>query len=286
MLWHAVFYIFGGLMLGQLLNNVRNKGVLIHNITNYVTVNDVANLLLASGARPIMAEAVEEVEEITSICQGLYINIGTLTKDTVEAMHLAVKKANELNHPVILDPVGMGASKFRNDTVNSLIDQAKFTVVRGNVSEIRGILTGVCATRGVDTADGDEGSLEGIDEVIAMTQELSKRIDSIIVATGIVDVISNKDKTYLVHNGNKRMSDITGTGCMLSALIAAFITSNSEKVFESILAAVSMMGLAGEIAMNKMESGDGNATFRVRLIDAISTMGAQELNEGARYECR
>ena len=129
-------------MLKEMLNHVREKCPLIHNITNYVTVNDCANILLACGGSPIMADDAEEAEEITAICGGLNINIGTLNQRTIPAMHLAGKKANELGHPVVLDPVGAGASKLRTNTAKALLEDIHFTVLRGNISEIKTLALG------------------------------------------------------------------------------------------------------------------------------------------------
>ena len=137
-------------MLKEMLNHVREKCPLIHNITNYVTVNDCANILLACGGSPIMADDAEEAEEITAICGGLNINIGTLNQRTIPAMHLAGKKANELGHPVVLDPVGAGASKLRTNTAKALLEDIHFTVLRGNISEIKTLALGTGGAKGVD----------------------------------------------------------------------------------------------------------------------------------------
>lgn len=273
-------------MFEKYLIETKKNNVLIHNITNYVTVNDVANILLASGASPIMADDIGEVEDITSICQGLYLNVGTLNKRTIEAMKLSGKKSNELNHPVILDPVGMGASNLRNNTVKELLSTINFTVIRGNVSEIKCLETGVGAARGVDSAEGDDGGEDKIDSVIKVTQDLSNKTNAVVVATGIIDVITYKDNSYLVYNGHKKMSSITGSGCMLSALIAAFVTSNQENYFEATVAAVIAMGIAGEIAFERMTEKDGNASYRTYLIDAIDNLTKEVFKERAKVESR
>ena len=145
-------------MLKEMLNHVREKCPLIHNITNYVTVNDCANILLACGGSPIMADDAEEAEEITAICGGLNINIGTLNQRTIPAMHLAGKKANELGHPVVLDPVGAGASKLRTNTAKALLEDIHFTVLRGNISEIKTLALGTGGAKGVD-ADAADGCI-------------------------------------------------------------------------------------------------------------------------------
>ena len=143
-------------MLKNMLENVRKNCPLVHNITNYVTVNDCANIILACGASPIMADDENEVEEITTICGGLNINIGTLNKRTIASMLKAGKKANELNHPVVLDPVGAGASALRTETATNLLEEVKFSVIRGNISEIKTLALGSGTTKGVDADVADK----------------------------------------------------------------------------------------------------------------------------------
>ncbi|MBR5269181.1 MAG: hydroxyethylthiazole kinase, partial [Anaerotignum sp.] len=149
-------------MLKEMLENVRKTCPLIHNITNYVTVNDCANVLLACGGSPIMSDDVDEAEEISSICGGLNINIGTLNQRTIPAMHKAGRKANELGHPVVLDPVGAGASRLRTQTAKDLIDNVKFTVIRGNISEIKALALGEGGARGVDADVADKVTKENL----------------------------------------------------------------------------------------------------------------------------
>ena len=153
-------------MFKMIFENVRNSCPLIHNITNYVTVNDCANIVLACGASPIMADDKDEVAEITTICSGLNINIGTLNSRTIDSMLIAGKKANELGHPVVLDPVGAGASKLRTDTAMKLLEEVKFTVIRGNISEIKTLASGNGSTKGVDADVADKVTEENLEEVI------------------------------------------------------------------------------------------------------------------------
>lgn len=155
-------------MFGECLENVRTRTPLIHNITNYVTVNDVANILLACGGSPIMSDDIEEVEEITSICGGLNINIGTLNQRTIPAMFAAGKKAESLNHPILLDPVGAGASTLRTKTARDLADQIHFTVIRGNISEIKALVAGSGSTKGVDADVADAVTEENLNEAVAL----------------------------------------------------------------------------------------------------------------------
>ncbi len=273
-------------MIGNTLENLRNTCPLIHNITNYVTVNDCANIVLACGASPIMADDCKEVEEITSICAGLNINIGTLNSRTIESMVLAGKKANELGHPVVLDPVGAGASTLRTETANRLLDEVKFTVIRGNISEIKTLASGSGTTKGVDADIADKVTDENIDEVISFTKELSRKTGAVIAITGAIDIVSDDKKAYVIRNGHPMMSSITGTGCQLSAMTAAYVTANKENTLEATAAAVCAMGFAGEIAHKRLSELDGNSTYRNYIIDAIYNMTPSMLEEGAKYEVR
>ncbi len=261
-------------MLSKYLNILREKNPLVHNITNYVTVNDCANILLAIGASPIMADDIEEVEEITSICNGLNINIGTLNHRTIESMLAAGKKANELGHPVLLDPVGVGASKLRTETARLLLDEVQFSVIRGNVSELKGLFLDESGTRGVDASEViDESNIKSIAK---FAEECSKKSNSIILITGKTDIVSDGERTYLVENGVAEMARITGSGCMLSALITAFISADNS--LESVVAGTCVMGIAGEKALETMKKNDaGNSSYRNYLIDEIYKMTGGEL---------
>lgn len=273
-------------MFHDYLEKVRLSSPLIHNITNYVTVNDVANVLLACGGSPIMSDDADEAEEITSICGGLNINIGTLNQHTIPSMFLAGRKANELGHKVLLDPVGAGASRLRTETAARLMEELQFDVIRGNISEIKTLASGSGSTKGVDADVADAVTEQTLDNAVAFVKELSKRTGSIIAVTGAIDLVANEAQCYVIRNGRPEMGRITGTGCQLSALITAFITANQEYVLESAAAAVSMMGLAGEIGWKNMLPSDGNSTYRNRIIDAIYQMDGAMLDKGARYEIR
>ncbi len=268
------------------LENVRNKAPLIHNITNYVTVNDCANIVLACGASPIMADDENEVEEITAICDGLNINIGTLNSRTIEAMILAGKTANKLHHPVVLDPVGVGASSFRSATAKRLLDEVKFTVIRGNISEIK-TLAGISATtQGVDASVADRVTEENLDEAISFAKAFAKKRGAIIAITGAIDIVCNEEKAYVIGNGNPMMTTVTGTGCQLSAMTAAYVAANPNDTLGAVAAAVCAMGLAGEIAYSRLTELDGNSSYKNYIIDAVYNMTGQQLDEGAKYEVR
>lgn len=242
-----------------MLENVKKNPPLVHNITNYVTVNDCANILLACGGAPIMSDDEGEVEEITAICNGLNINIGTLNCRTIPVMFLAGKKANELGHPVILDPVGAGASKLRTDTAYKLLNEINFSVIRGNISEIKTLAFGSHTTKGVDADVGDKVTEENLSQTMRFAMELSEKTGAIIVITGEIDLICDKETCYVVKNGHAMMSAITGTGCMLSAVICAYISANPQEILKATATAVTIMGICGEIAQERLTEQDGNS---------------------------
>ena len=266
--------------------NVRTKCPLIHNITNYVTVNDCANMVLACGASPIMADDAAEVEDITTICGGLNINIGTLNSRTITSMLLAGKKANQLGHPVVLDPVGAGASRLRTDTAYRLLKDVKFAVIRGNISEIKTLASGAGTTKGVDADVADKVTEENLGSAVAFAKKFAAETGSVVAITGAIDIVADASTAYCIRNGHPMMSSITGTGCQLSALTAAFVTANPGHTLEAAAAAVCAMGLAGEIAHKRLSPLDGNSTYRNYIIDAIYNMTPEQLEEGANYEMR
>ncbi|MCR5627220.1 MAG: hydroxyethylthiazole kinase [Lachnospiraceae bacterium] len=273
-------------MLGEIIENVRKNKPLVHNITNYVTVNDVANVLLACGGSPIMSDEPEDVEDITSICGGLNINIGTLNQSSIKAMYIAGKRANELKHIVLLDPVGAGASALRTNTALGLMEKISFTTIRGNISEIKTLASGSGTTKGVDADVADEVTEESLDSAVRFVKELSDKTGSVIAITGAIDLVADKEKCYVIRNGRGEMGRITGTGCQLSGMLTAFQVANPDRLLEAAAAAVCTMGLAGEIGFKYMMDTDGNSTYRNRIIDAIYNMDGETLNKGAKFEIR
>ena len=269
-----------------ILNNVRETTPLVHNITNYVTVNDCANILLACGGSPIMSDDEREVEEITSICGGLNINIGTLNGRTIPSMFLAGKRANALGHPVLLDPVGAGASALRTETAAELIEEVRFAVIRGNISEIKALAQGVSGTKGVDANESDQVNADNLDSVISFARAFAEKTGAVVAITGATDVIVDEQHACIINNGHPMMSRITGTGCMLSAMTTAFVAANPAQPFEAVCAAVVAMGLGGEIAYGRLSALDGNSTYRNCIIDAVYNLTAQQLKDGAKYELR
>lgn len=274
-------------MFKTCLENVRTVAPLLDNITNFVTVNDCANIQLACGASPIMADHPGEVEEIVPACGGLCINLGTLTDSAIQAMFLAGKKANELGKPIVLDPVGVGASRLRTDTADRLLREVRFTVIRGNISEIKCLAAGAGSAHGVDAAAADKVTDGNLDQTVAFAQDLSRRTGAAIAISGAIDIVADPDRAYVIRNGVETMARITGSGCMLTALLGAYLAANPDNALEAAAACVCAMGLCGELAYEKMvQNGAGNSSFRNYLIDAVFDLDGDTLERGAKYELR
>ena len=273
-------------MFENCFDRLRQRSALVHNITNYVTVNDVANIILACGASPIMADEPEEAAEITAICTGLNINIGTLNQRSIEGMFRAGAKANALGHVVLLDPVGAGASALRTNTAVELMEKIKFTVIRGNISEIKTLALGSGTTKGVDADVADAVTDANLDSAVKFVKAFAAKSGAIVAVTGAIDLVSDGTACYVIRNGRPEMGKITGTGCQLSGMMTAFVVANPDNRLEAAAAAVCAMGLAGEIGWSRMAEGDGNSTYRNRIIDAIYNMDGATLNGGAKYELR
>ena len=243
------------------LRAVKEKSPLIHHITNYVTVNDCANIVLAIGASPVMADDLEEVAEMVSFASALVLNIGTLNSRTIESMLVAGLRAKDLGVPVILDPVGVGATKLRTKTAEKLIRELKPEVIRGNMSEIK-VLAGLeVAIKGVDSlADEQDSSI--------IAKQLASELRCVIAITGKTDVVSDGLKVCLLDNGHRILADVTGTGCMTTSLVGTYCGATSD-YFTAAVAGIISMGLAGEIAQASLRHGEGIGTFRARLLDSI-----------------
>ena len=270
-------------MFEEMLAGVRGKAPLVHNITNYVTVNDCANILLACGASPIMADDEREAAEITSVCGALNINIGTLNSRTIPAMLAAGRRANELGRPALLDPVGAGASRLRTDTAAMLLREVRFTAIRGNVSEIRTLAKAGGSVSGVDAGAGDKVTEENLHEAVSFAKRFAAETKAVIVMTGAIDIAADGAKAFVIRNGCAMMSRITGSGCMLSAMTAAYLAANPGDALTAAAAATAAMGLCGELALARMKPGDGSASFRNYLIDAVFNLSGEELAGGAKY---
>ncbi|MFV0519197.1 MAG: hydroxyethylthiazole kinase [Lachnospirales bacterium] len=268
-------------MFKEVFENMTKSKPIIHSITNYVTVNDCANIILASGGSPIMSDEIEDIEDVISFSDALVINTGTLNARTVESMIFAGKLANKRNIPVVLDPVGIGATKFRNDVVDRLLSEIKFSVIKGNVSELKFLILRVGNTKGVDVFEKDITNVDNLQSNINLFKKLSEDTNSIIVATGEIDIITDKEKTYIVKNGSSFMGKITGAGCMLGSVIACYVATNNDNILDSCTFAVSAFGLSGEIAEQNCQ---GNGSFRVALIDNMSTFNYEDLKGGMKIE--
>lgn len=272
-------------MLTQRFEAVRNTVPLVHNITNYVTVHDVANVIIAAGGSPIMSDEPDDVEDITSICGALNVNIGTLNARSIQAMVLASARAEQLGHPILLDPVGAGASRLRTQTASTLLSQRKIACVRGNMSEIKALAAGTSTTRGVDVAEGDAVTADNLDEMVRFVRQFSAASGAIVAASGVIDLVSDAERTYVVSNGHRLMGQITGSGCMLSGVVAAYLAANPADPLEAVAAAFCMYGLAGKYAADRaIEEGVGNATYSNYLIDEVFKMTVEKLEQGAIYD--
>jgi hydroxyethylthiazole kinase len=254
--------------LWQIREQVREMSPLVHNITNYVVMNNTANALLAIGASPVMAHATEEVQDMVSIASSVVINIGTLSEKWVQSMKLAVSKANQLNKPVVLDPVGAGATPYRNRVLSELLQSGIFTVIRGNASEIMALASTQNKTKGVDSTQSSENA-----ESSAI--QLNNEFGSIVCISGETDIIVSKNKTVYLKNGDSMMPKVTGLGCTSTALIGAFVGTGND-VFESVVAAVAVMGIAGEIAAEKSE---GPGSLQLKFIDKLYNMTYEEFSK-------
>ena len=199
-------------------------------------------------------------------------------------MFAAGARANELGHAVLLDPVGAGASALRTNTALGLMEKVKFDAIRGNISEIKTLALGSGTTKGVDADIADAVTEDNLAEAAAFVKGFAKKTGSIIAVTGAIDLVGDADTCYVIRNGRAEMGKITGTGCQLSGMMTAYITANPENKLEAAAAAVCAMGLAGETAWGRMQEGDGNSTYRNRIIDAIYCMTAEDLEGGAKYE--
>jgi hydroxyethylthiazole kinase len=244
-------------------------------------------MVLACGGSPIMADDINEVEEIISICNALVINIGTLNERTVAAMIKTGKKANALGRPVILDPVGAGASSLRTNTVFELLKAVQFSVIRGNVSEIKTIDLGSGTTKGVDADISDAVNDDNLDQMVDFAKALSEKTGAVIAITGAIDIVADRQKALIIRNGHGMMSRITGTGCMLTTVIGSYCGANPDDLLNATAAAVSCMGLCGELAYEKVQMNKaGTSSFRTFLIDAMSLMNLETLKGGMKVETR
>ena len=251
--------------LKEVFASLQTKRALVHHITNYVTVNDCANVVLAIGASPIMADEISEVEEMVGICDALVLNIGTGNERTIASMLKAGYAANAKGIPVILDPVGIGATTFRHASVEKLMKSITFSVIRGNMAEIKTIAGLEAKSAGVDSLDEEHDGA-------TVALHLAQRLGCVIAITGKRDFVSDGNVCYALDNGDSALANLTGTGCMSTSLIGSFLGA-SKNALASAVAGILSMSLAGEMA----EKRQGMGTFHTSMIDAISQINVKTI---------
>ena len=245
---------------------IRDQAPLVHNITNYVVMNNTANALLSIGASPVMAHAVEEVKEMVAIAAALVINIGTLSRQWLVAMEMAMAMAAERGIPIVFDPVGAGATTYRTHSCRELLLKTAPDIIRGNSSEIMALLDGGIKTKGVDS------SYCG-DQALAAADTLAKKFSCIVVVSGEVDLLTDGSRHIHIHNGHAMMPKVTGLGCTATALIGAFAAVNKNHLLAAA-SAMAVMGICGEIAV---ANSAGPATLQVNIIDAFYNLNEEQI---------
>ncbi|HEY4412806.1 MAG TPA: hydroxyethylthiazole kinase [Gaiellaceae bacterium] len=260
--------------VGATLRSLRARKPLVHQITNYVVMNETANATLALGALPVMAHAIEEVEEMAGIASALVINIGTLSKHWIEAMLLAGETATARGIPIVLDPVGVGATTYRTETAKRILDAVDVTVLRGNAGEIATLVGAAAEVRGVE-------SMSTGMEPAELSREAARQLGVIASVTGPVDHVSDGERVLAVANGDALLATVTGTGCMSSALTGCFLAGKPDEPLEASAEALAAFGVAAEIAA---AGAEGPGTFHARLYDALYALDPETLDSRTRIE--
>jgi hydroxyethylthiazole kinase len=260
--------------VGADLAAIRERKPLVHQITNYVVMNETANATLSLGALPVMAHAVEEVEELASVASALVINIGTLSRHWIDAMLLAAKAANRANVPVVLDPVGAGATRLRTETAKRILDETEIAVVRGNQAEVATLAGLEAEIRGVESIGASESGAE-------LAQAAASALDRVVAVTGPVDHVSDGSRTIAVSNGHALLSTVSGTGCMSSAITGCFLAVAADRPLEAAAEALVAFGLAGEDAA---QVAKGPGTFHAALYDALYNLDPETLDSRAKVD--
>ena len=255
----------------SILNEIRNNSPLVHNITNYVVMNNTANALLSVGASPVMAHSLDEVEDIISISSSLVINMGTLSELWIDSMIKAGKKANQLKKPIVFDPVGVGASSYRTEVAKEIIEKTSPCIIRGNASEIMVLAQLSSVTKGVDST---AKTVEALDGAI----QLSKELNNTVVVSGETDYIVTRNKVSSVNNGREIMSKVTGMGCTATSVIGASVAVEDD-VHEAAVFSMALMGVAGEIAESK---SNGPGSFQISFLDTLSSVSSKIISDNAR----
>ncbi len=252
---------------------IRAQAPLVHNITNYVVMNNTANALLSLGASPVMAHAEEEMEEMVGIAGALVINIGTLSTPWIQAMHKAQQAAAAKGIPIVIDPVGAGATRLRTQTVHELMQAVSPTVVRGNASEIMALEQAGTGAKGVDSQHGSDAAVD-------IAQRIAGQHDCVVCVSGEVDYVVSAERQVRVRNGHALMPRVTGLGCTASSLIGAFCAVNA-KTFDAVTHAMVVMGIAGEVASVKAQ---GPGTLQLYFLDALHNLSASDIRQRIQVE--
>lgn len=259
-------------------NQVKENKPLIHCITNHITINDCANIVLAVGAKPIMAEHPAEVCQITATTKALAVNLGNITDNRMESIMLSGKTALAKNIPSIIDIVGVACSNLRLDFALKFIAECHPNVIKGNMSELKALYGIENSASGIDAGSNDIITDDTIKSSVTILKELATKTGSVIVATGVVDIITDSTNTYLIKNGCEMLSMITGTGCMLNVLTAAFISN--KNILGGTILATALMGICGELASNEK----GTGTFKINLLDYIFSISDHIFTQRIKYE--
>ena len=259
--------------IAEIFERVRKEKPLIHHLTNYVTVYDCANMTRAFGALPVMAQAKEESADMAKLASALVLNIGTLSPELIESMIVAGKSANAKGIPVVLDAVGVGATRLRDEAAAQLLRKIRIDVIKGNSSEIAKLAGLDAVTRGVEATKVDA-------DLFFVARKLAKEKKAVVVITGVVDIVSDGKRMFLVKNGHELMGKVVGTGCMAASIIGAFAAVERDYALAAA-AALSVFGIAAEIAS---EDSNGPGSFKISLYDAVYNLDAKKIEEMSRIE--
>lgn len=264
----------------QIRQSIKLKKPLIHCITNPISINDCANMVLSVGAKPIMAEHHLEVSEITSVSKSLGLNLGNITDNRMKSILISGKIAYEKKIPQVIDLVGVGCSKLRLEYAKKFIAECHPNVIKGNMSEIKAICGIKSNSKGIDVGSCDIVTERNCDESIEMLKALSLQTGAVVATTGVVDIITDGTNTYLITNGCEMLSMITGTGCMITSLIASYISCGN--IFEGTVLAIALMGICGELSQHVK----GTGSFRTELIDNMFSISDDIIIKKIRYKLK
>lgn len=260
------------LSVARLAAEVRNRNPLVHNITNYVAAPLQANALSAIGASPIMADEEAEVAEMVSLSDGLVINLGTLNRRTVTAMHAAMHAARNKGIPIVFDPVGVGATAFRRETAQALLAQHQVSIIRANAGEIAFLAENIHTGKGIDAGAAPEQPLN-------IARKVARRYGCVVAMTGAADYITDGIRTYVCHNGDPMMSVLVGTGCTATSIVAAFAATHPDNLLVATTAALAYYGLCGETAAKEAH---GPGSLAAAMLDALYRLPEEVIEQGSR----